>query len=65
MRGGAVGSSGEGYGDIERGIVVLQENDNAAGTWYEAFGRTGRSDMNIFGGNEGERIRMYHPRLGL
>jgi len=53
----------EGAPGIEE-ILVRHENERAASTWYgESRGR-GNIGMNIPGGKEGERRRMYQPRLG-
>ena len=46
------------------GIFVRELNDNAASAWYGAVWGTGINGIKTPGGNPGERIRMYHPRLG-
>jgi hypothetical protein len=46
------------------GIFVLELKDIAASVWYGALEGTGVRGMNTPGGNMGERMRMYHPRIG-
>lgn len=45
--------------------LVRELNESAPSTWYGEDEGTGRNGMNVLGGKEGCRRRMYHPRLGL
>ena len=49
---------------VAPGTFVRQLNDNAASAWYGAVWGTGINGIKNPDGNPGERIRMYHPRLG-
>jgi len=43
---------------------VRHENLSEPGRWYGEVGGTGMRGTKTFGGNRGDRSRMYHPRKG-
>ena len=59
----ATGGS-EREGDGGDGFEVRHANVSAASEWYGDVCGSAVRDMNTPGGNVGERMRMYHPRLG-
>ena len=44
--------------------LVGDLKDRDASTWYGDVNGRGVNGMNIPGGKEGARMRMYHPRFG-